>query len=75
VRGSREILDYLEDILVECDYLIRSTEGLSFEDFQRNEHLKRAFPRSLEIIGEATKRYPGKSGKDSPRFPGGRWPA
>lgn len=35
-----------------------SSQNLNKEDFLRNETLKRAFTRSLEIIGEATKNLP-----------------
>ena len=34
------------------------TRGLSRESFMQDETLKRAFVRSLEIVGEATKQMP-----------------
>ncbi len=55
---SFEPRDYLRHILVEADYLIGRSEGLSFEAFFADETLRRAFVRSLEIIGEATKKVP-----------------
>ncbi len=55
---SFEPRDYLRHILVEADYLIGRSEGLSFEAFAADETLRRAFVRSLEIIGEATKKVP-----------------
>jgi uncharacterized protein with HEPN domain len=55
---SFEPRDYLRHILVEADYLIDRSAGLSFEDFVADETLRRAFVRSLEIIGEATKKVP-----------------
>lgn len=42
----------------ECLYLIRVSENLLFDDFIKDETLKRAVVRSLEIIGEATKKIP-----------------
>ncbi len=50
-------VEYLKHILDECDY-IKSviTKDLSKDDFFENETLKRAVIRSLEIIGEATKK-------------------
>jgi uncharacterized protein with HEPN domain len=53
---SFEPRDYLRHILVEADYLIGQSAGLTFEAFIANETLRRAFVRSLEIIGEATKK-------------------
>ena len=50
--------DYLRHIVVEADYLIGQTAGLSFEAFVTDETLRRAFVRSLEIIGEAAKKVP-----------------
>ena len=55
---SFEPRDYLRHILVEADYLIGRSGGLSFEAFSADETLRRAFVRSLEIIGEAAKKVP-----------------
>jgi uncharacterized protein with HEPN domain len=55
---SFEPRDYLRHILVESDYLIGRSVGLSFEVFAADETLRRAFVRSLEIIGEAAKKVP-----------------
>lgn len=52
---SRSQLDYLQHILDEIAYLVKQTNGLSKEEFIQDQTLKRAFVRSLEIIGEATK--------------------
>ncbi len=53
-----EALEYLKLISDECVYLCTVGEGLSKNEFLDNETLKRAVIRSLEIIGEATKRIP-----------------
>lgn len=50
--------DYIRHILDEADYLLHTSQGLSAEEFLANETLQRAFVRSLEIIGEATKQLP-----------------
>ena len=55
---SFEPRDYLRHILVEADYLIVRSAGLSFEAFVADDTLRRAFVRSLEIIGEAAKKVP-----------------
>lgn len=55
---SFEPRDYLRHILLEAEYLISQTPGLSFEAFSGNPTLCRAFVRSLEIIGEAAKKVP-----------------
>ncbi len=52
---SRSQLDYLQHILDEIEYLVKETHGLSKEKFIQDQTLKRAFVRSLEIIGEAAK--------------------
>jgi len=66
----RKITDYLIDILTECNYLLKESEHLDYESFINNEHLKRAFVRSLEIIGEASKKIP-KSIKE--KYPQIKW--
>lgn len=51
-------LEYLRHIVDETKYLTSQIQGLSKDDFLRDETLKRAFVRSIEIIGEATKKVP-----------------
>lgn len=52
-------LEYLKHIRDECKYLISVVgDDLNKDDFLENETLKRAVVRSLEIIGEATKKIP-----------------
>lgn len=46
---------FVRHILDETDFIIRESSDLSYEDLTQNEILKRAFVRSLEIIGEAAK--------------------
>jgi uncharacterized protein with HEPN domain len=55
---SFEPRDFLRHILVEADYLVDRSAALSFESFVADETLRRAFVRSLEIIGEAAKKVP-----------------
>ena len=55
---SFEPREYLRHIVAEADYLIRETAAMSAERFMADETLQRAFVRSLEIIGEATKKVP-----------------
>ncbi|TEU10617.1 MAG: DUF86 domain-containing protein [Anaerolineales bacterium] len=52
---SLSSLEYLQHILDETAYLVDRAKGLSRNEFMQDETLKRAFVRSLEIIGEATK--------------------
>lgn len=55
---SFEPREYLLHILVEADYLLEASQGLTFSDFDTDETLRRAFVRSLEVIGEASKKVP-----------------
>jgi uncharacterized protein with HEPN domain len=55
---SPDPLDYLRHILDEAEYLINQSQGLTREAFVDDDTLKRAFVRSIEIIGEAVKRVP-----------------
>lgn len=56
---SKEPIEYLRHILDECLY-IRSviTSETTKDDLLRDETMKRAIVRSLEIMGEATKKIP-----------------
>ncbi|MBX2952265.1 MAG: DUF86 domain-containing protein [Leadbetterella sp.] len=52
-------LEYLKHIHDECTFILASTtQDTSLSDFLSDEILKRAVVRSLEIIGEATKKIP-----------------
>lgn len=55
---SRSILPFLQHILSETQYLTARSQGLTRAEFLGDETLKRAFVRSLEIIGEAAKQVP-----------------
>ena len=52
---SKLPLEYLRHIFDETEYILNQTSNLSEEEFYSNQTLKRAFSRSLEIIGEASK--------------------
>jgi uncharacterized protein with HEPN domain len=69
---SFEPRDYLRHILVEADYLIGQSAGVSVEEFLANETLRRAFVRSLEIVGEAAKKVPDEF---RARYPAVEWRA
>jgi len=53
--STREILLH---ILAETDYLTRTSSEVRREEFLADETLRRAFVRSLEVIGEAAKKIP-----------------
>jgi uncharacterized protein with HEPN domain len=47
--------EFLNHILDECEFILDNSQELTREQFFQDETLKRAFVRSIEIIGEATK--------------------
>lgn len=51
-------LEYLQHIRDEADFLLNATRDVSKPNFMADEVLKRACIRSLEIIGEASKKLP-----------------
>jgi uncharacterized protein with HEPN domain len=56
---SKDSIEYLKHIQDEGIYLLSLMEkGLTREQFLEDDTLKRAGVRSLEIIGEATKKVP-----------------
>ena len=48
----------LEHILDEARFLLDKSRGVDWDSFVRDEVLKRAFVRSIEIMGEAVKQIP-----------------
>lgn len=57
---SFEPHDYLRHILAEVEYLLDQSRTLIYERFVVDQTLRRAFVRSLEIIGEAVKNLPAE---------------
>jgi uncharacterized protein with HEPN domain len=55
----KNYVNLLRHILVECDYIVSTvTPHTTREQLMADETLKRAVVRSLEVIGEATKKIP-----------------
>jgi uncharacterized protein with HEPN domain len=52
---SLSLREYLRHILDETQYLMDESHGLKKDQFLQDATLKRAFVRSIEIIGEASK--------------------
>lgn len=55
---SRSVLEYLRHILDECVYLQNTSLGVTKAEFLSDATYQRAFVRSIEIIGEASKQVP-----------------
>ena len=60
MNPSANYKDKIIHIIDEIEYLLNVSKDLNYDDFIKNENLKRAFVRSLEIIGEAVKQIPLK---------------
>lgn len=55
----KDPIEYLKHIRDECIYLLSVTEaGFTKDDLLHDETIKRAVVRSLEVIGEASKKIP-----------------
>lgn len=49
---------YLEDIIESITHIEKYTQGVTFEQFEKDEYMQDAVIRRFEIIGEAAKRIP-----------------
>ena len=57
--SEKDYRAFIQHMHAECEYILSSApSNLSFEKFMADETLKRAIVRSLEIIGEASKKIP-----------------
>jgi uncharacterized protein with HEPN domain len=50
--------EYIQHMLDEIDYILSRISDMNYESFVRDETFKRAFVRSIEVIGEASKKLP-----------------
>jgi uncharacterized protein with HEPN domain len=64
--------EFLGHILDEAKFLLDASKGVDWESFQKDEILKRAFVRSIEIMGEAAKNIPDTIRQ---QYPGVEWRA
>ena len=67
---SRSVTDLLRHMCDEAEYLLDESRTLTKEQFLTDETRRRAFVRSIEIIGEAAKGVP-KSFRD--KYPEVPW--
>lgn len=58
--------EYLQHMLDETEYLLRTSKDVTKEEFLEDETLLRAFVRSIEIIGEAAKQIPAETRETLP---------
>ena len=59
-------LEYLRHIRDEARYLATESARITKDDFDVSETVKRAFVRSIEVIGEASKKVPDDLKKRHP---------
>ena len=55
---SRSTIDVLRHMLEECEYLLARSRQIDKESFLSDATLRRAFVRSIEIMGEAARTVP-----------------
>lgn len=60
--------EYLSHILDEANYLLEESQDIDKSQFLADETLKRAFVRSIEIIGEASKNIPDEFCNSNPQI-------
>jgi uncharacterized protein with HEPN domain len=58
--------EFLEHILDEARFLLDKSRGVDVDSFLRDETLKRAFVRSIEVMGEAVKQLPDSVRRQHP---------
>ena len=64
---SRSDTEFLLHIKDELNFLETNSKNIDFSKFIENEVLKRAFSRSLEIIGKAVKNIPEEIRYENPQ--------
>ena len=55
---DRDLRDYINDLIEACEDILSFTKGMSYSAFTDDRKTMNAVIRSLEVIGEATKKLP-----------------
>ena len=66
---SRSVTDLLRHMLDETEFLLAHARNLDRDSFVADATLRRAFVRSIEILGEATKGVPTQFRSKYPQVP------
>jgi uncharacterized protein with HEPN domain len=66
---DRDFTDYIKDILISIQDVEEFTSGITFEDFLHDKKTIKAVIRSLEVLGEASKKIPDAVKTRYPRIP------
>ncbi|OGU33370.1 MAG: hypothetical protein A2057_01060 [Ignavibacteria bacterium GWA2_35_9] len=69
MNTQRDYLDYLNDIYDSINKGIAFINGMSYEDFSKDEKTQFALIRVIEIIGEASKKIPTEIKSRSQEIP------
>lgn len=66
---GRDVSDYINDILAAISEIESFIKDMSFEQFEKDNKTINAVIRSLEVMGEATKRIPKSVRQKHPDIP------
>ena len=66
---NRVYTDYIQDILDSIQDIDNFIKGMSFDDFKNDRKTINAVVRSIEIIGEASKKIPKRLRDSQPEIP------
>ena len=66
---KREAGDFIEDIINAMNKALKFVEGMSYEEFAKDDKTVFAVIRAIEIIGEAVKNIPEDIRKKYPEIP------
>jgi uncharacterized protein with HEPN domain len=66
---ERDFSDYIKDILVSIQDVEEFTFGMEFDEFLKDKKTIKAVIRSLEVLGEASKKIPESIKSKYPHIP------